>query len=162
MFKKLLIPESSPRYNDMIDAVTQSATKTIDVVQKDGTIIKEQVLDEEILWWKLLDVSDEKFARFAFELKEWERLAQVAFYSMPKERAEQMAHDIIEIGLSYRRSIDAKGSESRRDHNNSKSTILDKIGKNKIEKVYSLHEEGKKSLADSFLGRKARDDSAED
>ena len=74
--------------------------------------------------------------------------------SICAERAKDFAHQVVDIGTSYRRSIDAKSSESQRDKINSQSTLIDKINRNKIEKVYtSKIEDTKKSFADIFLGR---------
>ena len=47
-----MIPEGSPRYNDLVDVVIQSVTKYEDIEQKDGTKTKEQIIDSEGLWWK--------------------------------------------------------------------------------------------------------------
>lgn len=154
-----MIPEESPRWNDLVDVVTRSSTKTIQIEQKDGSITTEQVLDEETLWWKTLDVSNEKFSRMAFELKEWERLGDLAYSNMPKERADQFYKDVMGIGQSYRRAIDAKSSESRVDKHNSKKTLLDKMGKTTTEKIYtSKGTEVKRTLGDVMLGRnKERD-----
>jgi hypothetical protein len=64
-----------------------------------------------------------------------------------------MAHDILEMSQSYRRAIDAKSSESLRDKNNSQSVLIDKVGRNRVEKVYAMKDQINKSLLKSFLGR---------
>lgn len=154
----VVIPDASPRYNDLVDAIIQHATKIVEVENDDGTKTMQEIIDDEIFWWSTLDVNSEKFSRFAFEVKEWERQALIAFDNMPKERAIQTGRDIIEIGKSWRRSMDAKGSESRRDKHNAKSTILDKIGRNKVERIYTQKGQIEKGFTDSFLGRKQKDD----
>ena len=68
-------------------------------------------------------------------------------------RAQQLAHEVMEIGISYRRSIDAKSSESQRNAQNSQSTLIDKINKNKVERVYTMKDNAKRSLFDGFWGR---------
>ena len=62
------------------------------------------------------------------------------------------------MGISYRRSIDAKSSESQRNAQNSQSTLIDKINKNKVERVYTMKDQAKKSLFDGFLGREREKD----
>ena len=152
------IPEGQQKYNDLIDVIVQASQKSVDVEQKDGSMTKENILDPEIVWWKTGSVNANTFARFAFELKEWERMAFEAFGNMTADRAKQLANQIIEIGSSYRRSVDAKSSESQRDKINSQSTLIDKINKNKIERVYTTKGEVKKSMMDIFMGRdKERD-----
>lgn len=156
------IPQTTEHYNDAVDIIIRSATKTVEVENKDGTKSVEELIDEEKLWWKTHDVSNEQFGRFAFELKEWERLASVALNAMPKERGEQVAREILEIGQSYRSSIDAKSSESRRDKNNAKSSLIGRISNNKIERIYTQKGEIKKGLFDTFTGKRQERDMEED
>ena len=151
-------PEGSPKYNDLIDIIIQSSQKTIDVQQKDGTVTKEQIIDDETIWWKTGSVNANTFGRFAYELKEWERTALLSNNNMSEPRATQIGHEIMEIGISYRRSMDAKSSESQRNAQNSQSTLIDKINKNKVERVYTMKDQAKKSLFDGFLGREREKD----
>jgi hypothetical protein len=151
-------PEGQPKYNDLIDIIIQSSQKTIDVQQKDGTVTKEQIIDDETIWWKTGSVNANTFGRFAYELKEWERTALLSNNNMSEPRAIQIGHEIMEIGISYRRSMDAKSSESQRNAQNSQSTLIDKINKNKVERVYTMKDQAKKSLFDGFLGREREKD----
>jgi len=154
-----LVPEGQPKYNDLIDIIIESAKKTVDVDQKDGTVLKQPIIDEEIIWWKTGSVNSYTFSRFAFELKEFERTAVEAFTHMCKERARIFAHQVIDIGTSYRRSIDAKSSETLRNKDNSQSSLIDKINRNKIEKVYTAKGNMKQSALDSLLHKdKTKDD----
>lgn len=151
-------PEGQPKYNDLIDIIIQSSQKTIDVPQKDGTITKEQIIDDDTVWFKTGSVNSNTYGRFAFELKEWERAAQLVENNMCVERSIQISQEIGEIGISYRRSIDAKSSESQRNASNSQSTLIDKINKNKVERVYTMKDNAKRSLFDGFLGRERERD----
>lgn len=151
-------PEGTAKYNDLIDIIIQSSQKTIDVQQKDGTVTKEQIIDDETIWWKTGSVNANTFGRFAYELKEWERTSLLAENNMSIPRAMQIGHEIMEIGISYRRSMDAKSSESQRNAQNSQSTLIDKINKNKVERVYTMKDQAKKSLFDGFLGREREKD----
>ena len=134
----------------MIDVIMSAWQKTIGIEQKDGTITKEQYLDEDILWWKTGPIASPTFGRMAYVLKEWERKALSCLQNMCPERAQIYGQEIMEIANSYRRSIDAKSSESLRDKNNSMSTLIDKINKNKVERVYTMKDQMKKSLIDKF------------
>ena len=96
------------------------------------------------------------FGAVAFELKEWERMSLNASASMCPIRADQVSHDIMEISQSFRRAIDAKSSESLRNKNNSQSVLIDKVGRNRVEKVYTMKDQMSKSLFNSFLGRDLR------
>jgi len=156
------IPEIAKTHNDLVDIVIESAQKIDEITLPDGTKQKQLVLDPEIIWWKTGIVNSPTYARFAYELKEWERLGVQCFDNMSSDRARQMAHNIIDLGTSYRRSIDAKSSESLRDRENTQSTLIDKINRNKIEKAYTIKGEAKRSIIDGVLGRDAQKDLEED
>jgi len=138
---------------DLIDIIQQASMKTELITDENGQIQSVTSLDSEIIWFKTLSVASPTFGRMAFELKEFERQALEATSNMPRERADLIAHQIIEIGASYRRSVDSKSSESMGTKDHAQSTLLDKINKNKIEKVHTFRGEMKKSMMDVFLGK---------
>ena len=151
--------DSNEKHNDLIDLIIQSSQKIVDIRNDDGSIIREQQMDSDSLWWKTHTISSNTFGAVAFELKEWERCALQANENMCQDRADQIAHDIMEISQSFRRAIDAKSSESLRDKNNSQSVLIDKVGRNRVEKVYTMKDQVNKSLLSGFLGRdKDRDE----
>jgi hypothetical protein len=156
-----VIPEGSAKYNDLIDIVITSSQKTVDVMQKDGSITKEKDLDDDTLWWKTLSVHSDTLGRYAYELMEWIRTAYTTKNNMSEERANQYSLEILEYATSHRRSIDAKSSESKRDKQNSQSTLLDKINHKTSEKIYTQKGEVKKGLFDAFLGREKERDEVE-
>jgi hypothetical protein len=152
-------PEGQERLNDLVDIAIQSSSKTIPIKHPDGSVTYEQIIDDDTMWTKTLSVYSNKFSRMVFALKEWERMGKKALQNMSPERAAIMMKDVEEIGISYRRAIDAKSSESMRDDNNSQSTYLDKIARNKVEKVYTT-KDGRKSsgFMDFVMGKdKERD-----
>ena len=157
-----LVPEGQPKYNDLIDIIIESAKKTVDVPQEDGRTLKQTIVDDEIVWWKTGSVNSNTFSRFALELKEFERTAVEAFTHMCRDRARIFAHQVIDMGTSYRRSIDAKSSESLRNKDNSQSTLIDKINRNKIEKVYTAKGELKRTAMDAIMGRDAAKENEND
>ena len=157
-----MIPEGSPRYNDLVDVVIQSVTKYEDVVQKDGTILKEQIIDNEDLYWKTGKIDSELYGALVFEIKEFERMGLEAFNCMTKNRAQQYYDQINQIGQSVRSSMSAKSSESRRDKNNAKQTLLDTIGRNRVERITTVKDEMKKGGLSAFFGNKSRAEMDED
>lgn len=160
--KSIVIPEGSPRYNDLVDVIIQSVTKNVDLEQKDGSITKEQIIDGEGLWWKTNKIASNMFGAFAFEEKEFERMGDECFNNMSYPRAIQYQKQILAIGQSLRSSMDAKSSESRLDKHNARQTMVDTIGRNRVEKIYSLKGDVKRSLGDTLTGRKVSDDIEDD
>jgi polyhydroxyalkanoate synthesis regulator phasin len=153
------VPDGQDKHNDLVDLIIQSSMKTVNVQSEDGTQYQEQQMDSDSLWWKTHSISSNQLGAVAYELKEWERMAIQARGNMSPERAEQLSGDIMDMSQSYRRAIDAKSSESLRDKNNAQSVLLDKVGRNRVEKVYTMKDQVNKSLINSFLGReKDRDE----
>lgn len=152
------IPDGQPKYNDLIDIIVEAAKQVKQKREVDGTLTDYVSVDSEIVWWKTGSINSPSFSRMALELKEWERMSEECYSNMTKARAEQYSAIITKIGLSYRRSIDAKSSENMRDRINSQSTLIDKINRNKVEKVYTAKGELKRSALDAIMGRdKAKD-----
>ena len=130
------------------------ACQIVEQVQNiDGSYTKQLMLDPEKAWWKTHLVNSPTFARFAFELKEFERMADDAYNNMTATRAEVIAKQIREIGMDYRYSIDAKSSESLRDKNNTQATLLDKMQKNRVERAYTVKGDAKNSFLQGLMGK---------
>lgn len=149
-----MIPESQKTHTDLIDILVEASQTIEEVPQADGTVQKQLLLDPETLWWKTGIINSPFYGRFAFELKEWERQGPECYDNMCKDRAYEISKDIMDIGKSYRRSMDAKSSESLIDRDKTCSTLIDKINKNKIERSYKLTGDGmKKTFMDDLLNR---------
>ncbi len=148
-----LIPETEKQHNDMLDLVVDGSHEIELVKQPDGTYSKQLVLNTKRIWYKTHLVDSPTFGRMAFELEELDRIAERAYNHMVRERADVVKKSINGLYASYRASIDAKSSESLRDKNNTKSTLLDKIGRNKIEKAYTIKGDAGKSILAGLIGR---------
>ena len=70
-----------------------------------------------------------------------------------------MAKQIIAIGKCYRRSIDAKSSESRVDKRNAQETLIDTLKQNKVTRSYVMkHDDAKNGFFSGFIGKRAEND----
>jgi len=145
--------ETQKEVSDLIDVIVKAAHNVEEVKQDDGSIARELVLNPESLWWKTGLINSPTFGRFAFILKEWERQAVDVFDNTYIDRAVEFAKDIMDIGKSFRSSIDAKSSESLRDKNNTQATLVDKIIRKRVERAYTLKGQAGKSVLDGVLGR---------
>lgn len=153
------VPQFQQKHNDLIDVVIESSQEKVEFETEEGKKGTRLEINPEIIWWKTQIVASPTFGRFALELKEFERMAKECEDNMPMKRAISVARDIIDIGKSYRASIDASSSISLRDKHNTSSTLIDKINRNKIEKAYTVKGEAKKTLMAGIMGREAeRDD----
>jgi len=139
-------------HNDTVDIVFQSVQKTIDI-EEDGKIKKIQVMDDLALWAKTLCVASNKLGQLVFEFMEFVRNGMNAEQNMCKERAVLWAEESVEIGESVKKALDSKSSESIKNKDNSQGTLIDKINKNSVEKIYTMKDVAKKSLWDSIIGK---------
>ena len=150
--------EPADKVADLLDLVRESGSHNVTITGPDGQPVTLEQLDHSTIWWKTHAVNSEKFARMALELEQFARLAGEAYRRMSKPRADVIAAQVREIVIAFKHSIDAKSSESKRDGQNSQSTLLDRVGRNKVEHVYATRDMASRSLADSLLGRRRDDD----
>ena len=142
----------------MLDMIREGATQIVEVKGPDDQVHLETRMDPDVVWWKGHAVNSTKFGRMAYELNELDRMADEAYNRMPTERADVLAKQIRGMSRSHRRAIDAKSSESRRDSNNAQATLLDRVGRNKVEHVYTAKDAASRSMAEMFMGGRKQDD----
>jgi len=156
------IPESERTHNDLIDIIIEASQTIEEVEEADGKIKKVLQLDPEKVYWKTHIVNSPTFAQFVYQLKEFQELGVQGFHFMHRNRALVLGQQIEAKVKNYKYAIDAKSSESLRDMNNTQSTLIDKINRNKIEKAYTVRGDAKKSFMDGLLGREAENEANED
>lgn len=149
-------PDQTQR--DLIDLLTEASQKYELVEDKDGNFRKVLVPDPETSYFMTRIVDSEHFSRLVFELKNFERLGKEAKNHMSENRASILESQINELVLAYKYSIDAKSSETRRDKLNSKSCLVDKLNRVKVEKVFSMKENAKSSILASLVGNDKKND----
>jgi hypothetical protein len=152
------IPDSEKPHNDVIDLITDACQKPQYIKQKDGTVLKENILDSESVWWKTNLINHDTFGRFAYILKSYESLAEQCSEFMSVERANVLSKQIQLDVQNYKYSVDAKSSETVRDKNNTQGSLVHVVTRNKIERHYQLKDDVKKSLWDSLRGRDMQKD----
>lgn len=124
-------------------------------VETNGVRTNQLVLDPESLYWATRSINSNTFGRFVYELKNLEALAYEAENHMSPNRAKVYKEQILRLVNSYKKSIDGKASESIRDKQNSQLTLIDKLSKNKQERVYTMKDEMKRSFLDGIMGKEA-------
>lgn len=139
--------------NDTVDIVLQSVQRSKQVEDDDGKITIVQYMDDLALWCKTLSVASNTLSQTIFELMEFIRNGLNARNNMCKERSLLWEHEAIEIAESVKKALDSKSSESIRNKDNSQGTLIDKINRNSVEKIYTMKDTAKKSLWDSILGK---------
>lgn len=153
-----MIQESDKPTNDIVDMIIEGCQSIETVKNRDGTESKQLALNPKKVWYKTHIVNSPTFGRYVLYREMLEDKASQTFFHMSQERAHVMANQIIDLCESYDYSIDAKSSECLRDSNNTQSTLIDKINRNKIERQYTVKDEVKRGIMDGFLGKKVQND----
>lgn len=146
-------------HNDTVDIVFQSVQKTKESIDDDGKIQYIQVMDDLALWCKTLSVASNKLSQVVYEMMEFMRVGLSAEKYMSGPRAAVWRETTLGIVESIKKSLDSKSSESIRNKDNSQGTLIDKINKNSVEKIYTMKDNKKTGIFDSILHKEAEDNS---
>lgn len=144
-------------HNDTVDIVFQSVQKTKEITNDEGKKEYVQVMDDLALWCKTLSVASNKLSQVIYEMMEFMRVGLSAENYMSKERAKVWRETTLGIVESIKKTLDSKSSESIRNKDNSQGTLIDKINKNSVEKIYTMKDKGKSGIFDSILHKEAED-----
>jgi hypothetical protein len=152
-----MIPDESEKRNDAIDFLLDGM-KEVNIVQNDdGTISRVAEFNPDIAWYKG-HMINQPFGRCALLIKRVEHLSDQAEFFMSPKRASALTRGLRTVIESYKRSIDAKSSETYKDKENTQSSLIHILSKNKIEKQYTLKGDRKKTFMDSVMGRDSAND----
>ena len=146
--------EERDNYKDVVDLLI-TGSKDSRWVQTDEGIVKKDVIDYDSIYWSTRNINSNRFGRFVQKLKILEGLANEAIYNMERDRANVLVSQITNIVSSYKRSIDAKNSETIIDKHNKQSNLLDKLLHRKSEKTLNIQDQTKKGLGAAFLARES-------
>jgi len=157
-----VIPQAEKPHNDLIDILTDACMTIQQVRLPNGEIENQLVQDPKKVWYKTHIINSPTFGRCAFELETLDGMRVQAYNHMSRPRAIVVDGQLEGIVKAFQYSIDAKSSESLRDKNNTQSTLIDKINRNKIEKAYTVKGETTKTFMHGLLGRDGDRESQED
>jgi len=151
----LAIPEDQKLHNDAIDFLSDAAQKIKKMPNEAGELVDQLIVNPKQIYYETRIVDSNQFGGFVFELEELGRMAELAYNNMTKERADVIAPQLIKLVENFQYSIDSKSSETRRDKNNAQSSLVDKLVRNKQERIISLKGEVGHSLMDAIRGKNA-------
>ena len=152
-----MIPENDQKRNDAIDFLVEGMQDMYDEKQPDGTIKRTYAFNSESAWYKGHTIN-QPFGRCALHLKRVGHLAKDCYNFMSYDRAEEMHRGLLLIEDDYKRSIDAKSSETYKDEHNTQSSLVHILSKNKIEKQITLKGDGRERFMDGFFGKKGQEE----
>lgn len=128
------------------------------ISHQNGTQTQELRINPKKIWYKTHIINSPTFGRYVLFREMLEDKASQCQFHMTRERAIVMSSQIMDLCDSYDYSIDAKSSECLRDKNNTQSTLIDKVNRNKIERQYTIKDEVKSGILDGILGKRAQQD----
>lgn len=132
------------------------------ITHQNGSQTQELRINPKKIWYKTHIINSPTFGRYVLFREMLEDKASQCIFHMTRERAVVMSSQIMDLCDSYDYSIDAKSSECLRDKNNTQSTLIDKVNRNKIERQYTVKEDVKDGILAGFLGKKAQADAHND
>ena len=147
------IPDAERTRNDVVDLLQDAAKIWVEVEDEHGNPRKESQLDAEQIYWSTRNVDNPHFGSMAKELLKLENMADEAEDHMMPERAMVFKRQIMAICKVYRKSIDAKSSETRMDKLNSKPNLIDKFLKRESSHRLTIDEKVKSSVLEAFKGK---------
>ena len=151
----MMRPEEENNHEGAI-AFLHDACQTIEMVEGEDHVFRpEQVLNWKRVWWKTLTVTSNRLGEHAKNIEDLESMARDAHNFMHRSRADVLKRQILESVENYRLALDSKSSESVRDSHNATTTMMEKLLKNKQERVITVKDEIGRSLKDSIIGKEA-------
>lgn len=150
-----MIPETQRDNQDVVDLLTTAGQEVKEIRNEHGDTERILELNPDIFYWKLHSVASNRFARMVLLVKLVEKKAEEAQYNMSKPRAQVLKKQILHVTEAYRRSIDAKSSETILNKDNKQPNLINQIKSNvsRQEKVYSAKDEKTKSMLAGIIGR---------
>lgn len=148
-------------HRDITSIMKDGMIVAVEKKGKDGKPEIEWRINDKSAWWKTHVINSPRFGLLAEALEDFATLINDCKYSMSAPRAAVVEKQLLGIVDVYRRSIDAKSSETMRDGRNAQTALVDKYLRNKQERVYDIKDGLKKSFLDGILGKesdKAADD----
>ena len=146
--------EERDNYKDVVDLLV-TGSKGTEWVQTPEGVVRQESIEYDSIYWSTRNINSNKFGRFVQKLKVLEGLANEAVYNMEVARSNVLVSQIKNIVSSYKRSIDAKNSETVIDKNHAQSNLLDKLLHRKSEKTLNIKDQTKKGLGSAFLARES-------
>ena len=153
----MVLPETERTRNDVIDLFNDAAQETVMIENEHGVSEPRLKLNPESIWALTRTVDSPYFGRMVLELKKYESMADEAYEHMSPDRAKVISEQIKRDCKNYRLSIDAKSSETRMDKHNAKSNVVDKLLRQRSERVLTIEDQMKHSILDGFKGKNAKE-----
>ena len=150
--------EERDNYKDVVDLLI-TGSKDAEWVQTKEGVIRQDSIDYDSIYWSTRNINSNKFGRFVQKLKVLEGLAKEAVYNMERTRSDVLVSQINHVVSAYKRSIDAKNSETVIDKSHAQSNLLDKLLHRKSEKTLNIKDQTKKGLGSAFLARETERES---
>lgn len=150
-----MVPNSEERRNDALDFITDGMKEIVEQPNDQGMLEKVIIFNPDIAWYKG-HVINKPFGRMALQIKNLERLAKECKNFMSPDPAKEMEESIMRVVDAYKRSVDAKSSETYKDKHNTQSSLIHILNKNKVEKQYTVKGDAERTFLSGLLGRQAQ------
>ena len=138
---------------DVISLIMASTNKIEYLESADGIPVRQEVSDPEVIYYMTRSVNNSRFNNFVFHFKQFEGMGDQCVHSMSIERARVIKEGIESLCASFKRSVDAKSSESVFDKNNRQKTFIDVLSSSKEERIVTVNSKDSKTIKEAIFGR---------
>lgn len=145
-------PDQRAPQRDLIRFIDMANRIKIPVKQEDGSIVYEEMLDSESLYWGAQSVGSEHFARLSGLAAHIEATEALIRKHMPGALGEALIEQMAGYRLELRRVGMGKNSETMR-LGQPVSALIDKTAKTTTEKRYTSPNEATQDMLNHFTGR---------
>lgn len=146
---------------DLFDFLVDGMKEVVERQNDDGSVTSSAEFNPEIAYFKG-HMINQPFGSFVKRQIQFENMAEECFNFMSYDRAVDFAKSIKRLAKPYRRSIDAKSSETYKDAHNTQDSLVHVVSKNKVVRQYDVTGQNKQSFVDGFLHRDKEKDSERD
>jgi len=154
-----MIPQNDQNRNDVFDFLADGMHERVERINEDGVLEISNEFNPKIAWYQS-HIVNQPFGRMALHLESLYNLALMCKDNMSHDMAVPMERDLKLILDAYKRSVDAKSSETWRDKNNQQSAMIHLLSRNKTERTLTVHGDKKAGLGKIF--GLSKDDDEED
>ena len=131
------------------------ASKVIEIKDDDGRPIKTQVVDNDIMFWLMHDIGNEKFGSYADASANLEVALEECKENMPMSMYLAVRRQVMGLLKRSKWVVASKNSESVRGGQAS-STIQHRMARQSTEHIYESPNQATQSFIDQITGKDGR------
>lgn len=152
-----MIPQNTQNQNDVFDFLADGMHERKERINEDGMLETFNEFNPKIAWYQS-HIVNQPFGRMALHLEQLYNLSQTCHDYMYYDRADPIKRGLELILDAYKRSVDAKSSETYRDKDHIQSSMINLLSRNKTEQDIRFTGDKKNAGLAKMFGLGGNDD----